>query len=47
MCLNPEETRLRLASESKTTSIKRCRSLREESFCMFENQLLEVQMTSE
>ena len=45
MCLNPEETRLRLASESKTTSIKRCRSLRE--VCMFENQLLEVQMTSE
>lgn len=47
MNLNPEETRLRFASESETTGVKRGRSLREESFCMFENQLLEVQMTSE
>lgn len=47
MCLSPEETRLRHASESKTTGRKRRMSLREESFCMFENQLLELQMTSE
>ena len=47
MRLSPEETRLRHASESKTAGRKRCRSLREESFCMFENQLLELQMTSE